>query len=115
MSDSVGLYLNEIGMVPLLNAQEEVELSQAIEAGTDARARKQLGETGRDLDRAIAKLAERQQLAVQLHYFVGLSVEETAAVMHCSVGTVKSTLFDARTRLRTALRPTAHPTLGDSA
>lgn len=52
------------------------------------------------LERAIAQLPERQRLAVQLHYFVGLSVEETAAVMQWSAGTVKSTLFDARTRLR---------------
>jgi len=28
MSDSVGQYLNEIGLVPLLTAQEERELSQ---------------------------------------------------------------------------------------
>jgi RNA polymerase sigma-70 factor (ECF subfamily) len=56
-----------------------------------------------DLERAIVQLAERQQLAVHLHYFVGLSVDETAAVMSCSAGTVKSTLFDARTRLRTLL------------
>jgi RNA polymerase sigma factor (sigma-70 family) len=56
-----------------------------------------------DLDRAIAALAERQQLAVQLHYFLGLSIAETAAVMGCSAGTVKSTLFDARARLRAAL------------
>jgi len=56
-----------------------------------------------DLDRAISKLADRQQLAVQLHYFVGLTVDETAQVMNCSVGTVKSTLFDARARLRTLL------------
>jgi RNA polymerase sigma-70 factor (ECF subfamily) len=56
-----------------------------------------------DLERAIAQLAERQQLAVHLHYFVGLGVDETAAVMACSVGTVKSTLFDARARLRTLL------------
>ena len=32
MSDSVGQYLNEIGLVPLLNAEEERELSQVIEA-----------------------------------------------------------------------------------
>lgn len=56
-----------------------------------------------DLERAIAELAERQQLAVHLHYFVGLSVDESAAVMGCSPGTVKSTLFDGRSRLRTLL------------
>jgi RNA polymerase sigma factor (sigma-70 family) len=56
-----------------------------------------------DLDRAIARLAKRQQLAVHLHYFLGLPVVETAAVMGCSAGTVKSTLFDARTRLRELL------------
>jgi RNA polymerase sigma-70 factor, ECF subfamily len=56
-----------------------------------------------DLERAIERLAERQQLAVHLHYFVGLGVEETAAVMGCSPGTVKSTLYDARARLRALL------------
>lgn len=59
-----------------------------------------------DLERAIAQLAERQQLAVHLHYFVGLPVDETAAVMACSPGTVKSTLYDARSRLRTLLGET---------
>ncbi len=53
MSDSVGQYLNEIGMVPLLNAQEERELSQIIEAGADARVREDAGETGREVKRAI--------------------------------------------------------------
>jgi len=53
MSDSVGQYLHEIGMVPLLNAQEERELSKLIEAGFAARARKEEGETGRELDRTI--------------------------------------------------------------
>src|SRR3954470_7305040 len=46
-----------------------------------------------DLERAIESLTGRQQLAVQLHYFVGLTVDETAAVMACSPGTVKSTLY----------------------
>ena len=36
MSDSVGQYLNEIGLVPLLTAQEERELSQVIEKGREA-------------------------------------------------------------------------------
>jgi RNA polymerase primary sigma factor len=45
MSDAVGLYLNEIGNVALLNAQEEVQLSQAIEAGRKAQARLDVGES----------------------------------------------------------------------
>jgi RNA polymerase sigma factor (sigma-70 family) len=56
-----------------------------------------------DLERAITTLGERQQLAVHLHYYLGLSVDETAAVMDCAAGTVKSTLFDARARLRAVL------------
>jgi RNA polymerase primary sigma factor len=44
MSDSVGQYLNEIGLVPLLTAQEERELSQAIEKGRDATTRLESGE-----------------------------------------------------------------------
>lgn len=56
-----------------------------------------------DLERAIGALSERQRLAVELHYFLGLTVAETAAVMDCSAGTVKSTLYDARTQLRKAL------------
>ena len=53
MSDSVGQYLNEIGAVALLNARDERELSQAIERGVDARSRKEQGERGRDIDRAM--------------------------------------------------------------
>ena len=39
MSDSVGVYLNEIGKVPLLNAEEERQLSREIEAGREAAER----------------------------------------------------------------------------
>ncbi len=53
-----------------------------------------------DVEAAVARLAKRQKLAVDCFYFVGLSVVETAAVMRCSEGTVKSTLSDARKRLR---------------
>jgi RNA polymerase sigma factor (sigma-70 family) len=53
-----------------------------------------------DLERALARLAHRQRLAVELDYFVGLGVKEAAQVMGCAEGTVKSTLADARERLR---------------
>ena len=56
-----------------------------------------------DVEFAVARLAPRQRLAVDCFYFVGLSVAETAAVMRCSAGTVKSTLADARRLLRPLL------------
>jgi hypothetical protein len=57
MSDSVGQYLNEIGLVPLLTAQEERELSQIIEKGRDAQAALDAGERGRELQRAVRAAA----------------------------------------------------------
>ena len=56
-----------------------------------------------DLRRAVERLTGRQRTAVELHYFVGLPVAECAAAMGCSEGTVKSTLSDARARLRKEL------------
>jgi RNA polymerase sigma factor (sigma-70 family) len=56
-----------------------------------------------DLERAIRDLPARMRLAIDCVYFVGLSVAETAAVMGVTDGTVKSTLHDARQRLRTTL------------
>lgn len=79
-------------LLRVVDDRAELPDSPAREVGADP-----------DLERAIIRLSERQQLAVHLHYFVGLSVDETAAVMACSAGTVKSTLFDARTRLRALL------------
>jgi RNA polymerase primary sigma factor len=46
MSDAIGLYLNEIGKVPLLNAEDERNLSKAIEKGRDATAKLAAGERG---------------------------------------------------------------------
>ncbi|HEX8002951.1 MAG TPA: RNA polymerase sigma factor [Mycobacteriales bacterium] len=55
------------------------------------------------LEAALRRLPERQRLAVALHYFTGLPVAECAVVMGCAEGTVKSTLHDARRRLREEL------------
>jgi len=74
MSDSVGLYLNEIGMVPLLTAEEERELAQVIEAGVAARARKEAGETGRDLDRAVAAAAAAKDRFIRSNLRLVVSV-----------------------------------------
>ena len=53
MRDGVGQYLHEIGLVPLLDAAQERELSQRIEAGRDAQARLDAGERGVELKRAV--------------------------------------------------------------
>ena len=58
MSDSVGQYLNEIGLVPLLTAIEERELSQIIEKGRDAREAIEEGHNTAENRRA-ARAAER--------------------------------------------------------
>ena len=46
MSDAIGLYLIEIGKVPLLNAEDERNLSKAIEKGRDATKKLEAGERG---------------------------------------------------------------------
>jgi RNA polymerase sigma-70 factor (ECF subfamily) len=56
-----------------------------------------------DLRRAVRTLPKRQALAVELHYYVGLPVRETALAMGCAEGTVKSTLAAARAALQRLL------------
>jgi RNA polymerase sigma factor (sigma-70 family) len=63
-------------------------------------------DAGLDIERALTRLSDRQRQAVDCVYFVGLTVAETAAVMGCAEGTVKSTLADARARLRALLEVT---------
>src|SRR5687768_11925851 len=54
MRDSVGQYLHEIGLVPLLDAAKERELSQLVEAGHAAQARIDAGERATaELKRAV--------------------------------------------------------------
>jgi RNA polymerase sigma factor (sigma-70 family) len=60
-------------------------------------------DTAIDVRRAIARLAQRQRVAVELFYVMDLPVSECAQLMGCSVGTVKSTLSDARRALRRTL------------
>ncbi len=56
-----------------------------------------------DVGRQVAALPPRQRAAVVLHYFVDLTVDDVAALMGCSPGTVKSNLHDARKALAAAL------------
>ena len=53
-----------------------------------------------DLDAALGRLAPRQRAALVLRFFDDLTEAQTAEVLGCSVGTVKSTCSRALDRLR---------------
>jgi RNA polymerase primary sigma factor len=74
MSDSVGQYLNEIGLVPLLTADEERELSQTIERGRDARVRLDAGERGRELRKAAAAAAAAKDRFIRANLRLVVSI-----------------------------------------
>ncbi len=74
MPDSVGQYLNEIGLVPLLTAGEERELSQLIEAGRAARQRLDAGDRDPELRRAVRKAAEAKDRFIRANLRLVVSV-----------------------------------------
>jgi RNA polymerase primary sigma factor len=74
MSDSVGQYLNEIGLVPLLTATEERELSQIIEKGREAQARIDAGERGRELRRAVQAAADAKDRFIRANLRLVVSI-----------------------------------------
>lgn len=55
------------------------------------------------LRKAVAKLPPKQQKTLLLKTYNGMTCEEVARVMDCSVGTVKANVFNALKRLKTLL------------
>src|SRR3954465_11787101 len=74
MSDSVGQYLNEIGLVPLLTAMEERELSQVIEKGREAAQRIEGGERSIGLRGAVRAAAAAKDRFIRANLRLVVSI-----------------------------------------
>ena len=74
MSDSVGLYLNEIGAVALLNAEEERELSRTIEDGLAAGREKKAGQRSQKINGRIAAGAAAKDRFIRANLRLVVSV-----------------------------------------
>jgi RNA polymerase primary sigma factor len=74
MSDSVGQYLNEIGLVPLPTAEEERELSKIIEKGREGQSRLDAGERGRELQRSVRNAANAKDRFIRANLRLVVSV-----------------------------------------
>jgi RNA polymerase primary sigma factor len=74
MSDSIGMYLNEIGKVALLTAQEERTLSQAIEEGREAAERIAAGERAVALKRKVSAAAAAKDRFIRANLRLVVSI-----------------------------------------
>jgi len=112
-ADAFGGWLKRVAIsVWLLHQRKKDPLHGALELETEL-AETELTETelvqhestgaGMDLDRALATLSDTGRLCVVLSYQQGMSHAEIADVMELPLGTVKSQILRATTRLRQML------------
>ena len=83
-------------VVPLESLAEDIP-APSTESPEDCALRR---ETGEQIQRGLATLSHQQRVAIVLCDVQGLSYEEVAEVMKCSVGTVKSRISRGRAQLR---------------
>ena len=95
--------LRDRGESPLHDSVEEHEPQLVHDTDGDR-------ETRDWIDKALRRLPHELRLTVELVYGQGHTLDETAAIMDCPVGTAKSRLFHARVRLRNLLPALAGPT-----
>jgi len=92
---------DEDGDFDLLEVLSDSEATQQTESAQDATQRAQ---TLRDIETEIQRLPLRQREAFMMRYWEELDVAETAAVMGCSPGSVKTHCSRAVQALARALR-----------
>ena len=86
-------------------------VADEVEKGIDLQAseldrpdvRTEAGELGMQIYDAVMKLPQRQKKIFILKHYQGLSLKEIAEILECSLGTVKSSLFQAIRKLRDEL------------
>ena len=80
----------------------------ALESGVEFQALDRMA--AEELRAAVGTLAADRRVPVELYYFAGLSVAETAAALGLGTEAVKSRLFRARKELASILGETGQPT-----
>jgi RNA polymerase sigma-70 factor (ECF subfamily) len=105
---TVNRCLNERASARNRRRQEgfEPELEAIVAGDLDPHALLERREIELAVRAAIAALPARQRMAVILSRFEGLSYEEIALALDCSVSSVESLLFRARQKLASALTGT---------
>jgi hypothetical protein len=74
MNDSIGLYLNDIGKVPLLTAEDERELSRRIEEGREAAEKLANGKRSAELKAKVASAAEAKDRFIRSNLRLVVSI-----------------------------------------
>jgi RNA polymerase sigma factor (sigma-70 family) len=74
MNDSIGLYLNDIGKVALLTAEDERELSRVIEAGREAAEKLANGQRGVALKASVAAAANAKDRFIRSNLRLVVSI-----------------------------------------
>jgi RNA polymerase primary sigma factor len=74
MNDSIGLYLNDIGKVPLLTAEDERELSRVIETGREAAEQIASGKKGAALKAQVAAAAKAKDRFIRSNLRLVVSI-----------------------------------------
>jgi RNA polymerase sigma-70 factor (sigma-E family) len=106
ISGDVHAYLRRTLVNGNINWWRRRRWEQLVEAVPDRAGA--VHESHHDLRQALLRLPRRQRAVVVLRYFEDLTEREVAAVLGCTVGTVKSQNSKALSKLRTLLaeRPT---------
>ena len=85
--------------------EDEVEKDIDLQASELDRpdVRTEAGELGMQIHNAVMNLSQRQKEIFILKHYQGHSLKEIAEILECSIGTIKSSLFQAIRKLRDEL------------